>query len=262
MRIIVLVKQVPDTKNIGPDAMTEEGIVNRGALPAIFNPDDLAALELALRIKDNYPDTKITAMTMGLPKAQEVLRESVMRGADDAILLTDKTLGGADTLATSYALSQAIRRIGEFDMIICGRQAIDGDTAQVGPQVAEKLGIPQITYVTELEWKSEEKDYVTTWRRIDGGKEKVQTSFLCVLTIDGSNITCRPRNIKRMMRYKNIEIERWGAKDIDADESQIGRQGSPTKVKNVKNIVFKAKETKTFTENEVAKLADILKEII
>ena len=140
--IVVLIKQVPDTRNVGKDAMKEDGTVNRAVLPAIINPEDLNALELALSIKDNHPTTKITVLTMGLPKATEVLREALFRGADEAILLTDRRLGGADTLATSYSLAQAIRKIGSFDLIVAGRQAIDGDTAQVGPQVAEKLGLP------------------------------------------------------------------------------------------------------------------------
>lgn len=257
MKIIVLVKQVPDTKNVGPDAMTAEGTVNRAALPAIFNPDDLAALELALQIKDKYPETTITALTMGLPKAQDVLKESIFRGADDAVLLTDRALGGADTLATSYSLAQAIRRIGDVDMVICGRQAIDGDTAQVGPQMAEKLGLPQVTYVTDIK-DIEEKKNITVKRHIDGGTETVKTPLPCVLTVNGSNIMCRPRNVKRIMLFKKMECRQWGVADIDADAEQIGRQGSPTKVKAVKNIVFKAKESKTFGEDEVDELAEIL----
>ena len=146
LKIIVLAKQVPDTRNVGPDAMTPEGTVNRAALPAVFNPEDLNALEQALRLKDANPGSTITMLTMGLPKATEVLREGLFRGADKGVLLTDRALGGADTLATSYSLAQAIKKIGDFDIIIGGRQAIDGDTAQVGPQVAEKLGLTQITY--------------------------------------------------------------------------------------------------------------------
>ena len=147
MRIIVLAKQVPDTRNVGKDAMKEDGTINRGALPAIFNPEDLNALEQALRIKDKFPGTTITMLTMGPGRAAEIIREGMFRGADNGYLLTDRSFAGADTLATSYALSMAIRKIGDFDLIIGGRQAIDGDTAQVGPQVAEKLGLPQVTNV-------------------------------------------------------------------------------------------------------------------
>ena len=150
MRIIVLAKQVPDTRNVGKDAMKEDGTINRGALPAIFNPEDLNALEQALRIKDKFPGTTITMLTMGPGRAAEIIREGMFRGADNGYLLTDRAFAGADTLATSYALSMAIRKIDDFDLIIGGRQAIDGDTAQVGPQVAEKLGLPQVTYAEKI----------------------------------------------------------------------------------------------------------------
>ena len=154
--IIVLAKQVPDTRNVGKDAMKEDGTINRAALPAIFNPEDLNALEQALQIKENNPDTTITILTMGPPRAAEIIREAMFRGADTGIVLTDRAFAGADTLATSYALSAAIRKHGNFDLIIAGRQAIDGDTAQVAPQVAEKLGLPQVTYAEKIEksWKT------------------------------------------------------------------------------------------------------------
>ena len=150
LKIVVLAKQVPDTRNVGKDAMTPEGTVNRAALPAIFNPEDLNALEQALRLKDKNPGSTVTVVTMGPPRATDVIREALYRGADNGVLLTDRAFAGADTLATSYALSMAIRKIGDCDLIIGGRQAIDGDTAQVGPQVAEKLGLNQVTYVNEI----------------------------------------------------------------------------------------------------------------
>lgn len=150
-KIIVLAKQVPDTRNVGKDAMKEDGTINRAALPAIFNPEDLNALEQALQIKEQNPDTTITILTMGPPRAAEIIREAIFRGADTGIVLTDRAFAGADTLATSYALSAAIRKVGEFDLIIAGRQAIDGDTAQVAPQVAEKLHLPQVTYAEKIE---------------------------------------------------------------------------------------------------------------
>jgi electron transfer flavoprotein beta subunit len=149
-KIVVLAKQVPDTRNVGKDAMKEDGTVNRAVLPAIFNPEDLNALELALRIKDENPGTSITILTMGPPRAAEIIREGIYRGADNGILITDKRFAGSDTLATSYAISQAVKKIANYDLVVAGRQAIDGDTAQVGPQAAEKLGIPQITYAEEL----------------------------------------------------------------------------------------------------------------
>ena len=150
LKIVVLAKQVPDTRNVGKDAMTPEGTVNRAALPAIFNPEDLNALEQALRLKDKNPGSTVTVVTMGPPRATDVIREALYRGADNGVLLTDRAFAGADTLATSYALSMAIRKIGDCDLIIGGRQAIDGDTAQVGPQVAEKLGLNQVTYVNDI----------------------------------------------------------------------------------------------------------------
>ena len=150
LNIVVLAKQVPDTRNVGKDAMKEDGTINRAALPAIFNPEDLNALEQALRLKDANPGSTVTMLTMGLPRAAEVIREAIFRGADTGIVLTDRALGGADTLATSYSLAQAIKKMGNIDMMLCGRQAIDGDTAQVGPQIAEKLGLPQVTYAEEI----------------------------------------------------------------------------------------------------------------
>ena len=150
LNIIVLAKQVPDTRNVGKDAMKEDGTINRAALPAIFNPEDLNALEQALRLKDSHPGSTVTLLTMGLPRASEIIREAIYRGADGGIVLTDRVLGGADTLATSYSLAQAVKKFGNYDIILGGRQAIDGDTAQVGPQIAEKLGIPQITYAEDI----------------------------------------------------------------------------------------------------------------
>ncbi len=271
-KIIVLAKQVPDTRNVGPDAMTAEGTVNRAALPAVFNPEDLNALEQALRIKDANPGSTITMITMGLPKATEVLREGLYRGVDQTVLLTDRALGGADTLATSYTLAQGIKKVGGYDIILCGRQAIDGDTAQVGPQVAEKLGLTQITYTEEI-IKMEGKT-ITAKRHIDGGVETVEAPLPLVVTVNGSAAPCRTRNAKLVMKYKNakpapeiaaiedeevkayyaarpyLTITQWGAADIEADPEQIGKAGSPTNVKAVKSIVFTAKESKSFTSSD------------
>lgn len=248
LKIIVLAKQVPDTHNVGPDAMTPEGTVNRAALPTVFNPEDLNALEQAIRLKESHPGSTVTMLTMGLPKAAEVLREGIFRGADEGILLTDRALGGADTLATSYSLAQAIKKIGNYDIILCGRQAIDGDTAQVGPQVAEKLGLPQITYTEEI--LECDEHHIVARRHIDGGVETVEAPLPIVVTVNGSAAPCRSRNVKRIMAYKRKEFTVWGAADIDADPSQIGKAGSPTNVKTVKSIVFKAKETKTLTSSD------------
>lgn len=281
LKIVVLAKQVPDTRNVGKDAMTAEGTVNRAALPAIFNPEDLNALEQALRLKDQHPGSTVTVLTMGLPKAADVLRESLYRGADAGVLLTDRALGGADTLATSYALSQAIKKIGMPDIIVGGRQAIDGDTAQVGPQVAQKLGLDQVTYVESVESVVDGK--VTLVRRIDGGVEKVEAPLPLLITVTGSAAPCRPSNAKRVMKYKRATapIERtadmpyadeydkkpyltliqWGAADIDADLQQCGLSGSPTKVKAVQNIVFKAKESKQLTAAD-AEVEGLIKELL
>lgn len=273
LKIIVLAKQVPDTRNVGPDAMTPEGTVNRAALPAVFNPEDLNALEQALRLKEQFPGSTISVLTMGLPKSAEVIREALYRGADEGYVITDRCLGGADTLATSYTLSQAIRKIGDYDIILGGRQAIDGDTAQVGPQIAEKLGLTQITYAEEILNLDEANRRITVKRHIDGGVETVEGPLPLVVTVNGSAAPCRPRNAKRVMKYKKatapaertetceeynallaakpfLNINQWGAADIDADPKQVGKAGSPTNVKAVKNIVFKAKESRTMTASD------------
>jgi electron transfer flavoprotein beta subunit len=274
LKIIVLAKQVPDTRNVGPDAMTPEGTVNRAALPAVFNPEDLNALEQALRLKDQFPGSTISVVTMGLPKSAEVIREALYRGADYGYVVTDRSLGGADTLATSYTLAQAIKKIGGYDIILGGRQAIDGDTAQVGPQIAEKLGLTQITYAEEILNLDEPARRITVKRHIDGGVETVEGPLPLVVTVNGSAAPCRPRNAKRVMKYKKataaaergaevsaeyeallaqkpfLNITQWGAADIDADLTQVGKAGSPTNVKAVKNIVFKAKESRTMTGSD------------
>jgi electron transfer flavoprotein beta subunit len=259
LKIVVLAKQVPDTRNVGPDAMTPEGTVNRAALPAVFNPEDLNALEQALRLKEQFPGSTISVLTMGLPKSAEVIREALYRGADQGYVVTDRPLGGADTLATSYTLSQAIKKIGDYDIILGGRQAIDGDTAQVGPQVAEKLGLTQITYTEEILECT--KDKIVARRHIDGGVETVEAPLPIVVTVNGSAAPCRSRNVKRIMANKKVEFTTWGAADIDADPTQIGKAGSPTNVKAVKSIVFKAKETKTLTSSD-EDINNLMKELI
>ena len=283
LRIVVLAKQVPDTHNVGPDAMTPEGTINRSALPAVFNPDDLNALEQALQLKDKFPGSTISVVTMGLPKSAEVIREALYRGADEGYVVTDRPLGGADTLATSYTLAQAIKKIANgnvnvngnevnVDIIIGGRQAIDGDTAQVGPQIAEKLGLTQVTYAEEIVSLDEQARKVVIKRHIDGGVETVEAPLPLVVTVNGSAAPCRPRNAKRVMKYKRatvaleregnekliaaaekkpyLDITQWGAADIDCDPQQIGKAGSPTNVKKVQNIVFKAKESRTLTGSD------------
>ena len=202
LKIVVLAKQVPDTRNVGKDAMTAEGTINRAALPAIFNPEDLNALEQALKLKETHPGSTVTMLTMGPGRAAEIIREGLYRGADGGYLLTDRAFAGADTLATSYALATAIRKIGGYDLIIGGRQAIDGDTAQVGPQVAEKLGLAQVTYAEEILSVDEEAKKVVIKRHIDGGVETVEAPLPLVITVNGSAAPCRPRNAKLVQKYK------------------------------------------------------------
>ena len=280
LRIIVLAKQVPDTRNVGKDAMKEDGTVNRAALAAIFNPEDLNALEQALRLKDAYPGSTVTLLTMGPGRAAEIIREGLYRGADGGFLLTDRAFAGADTLATSYALATAIKKINDYDIIIGGRQAIDGDTAQVGPQVAEKLGLTQITYAEEILNVDEAARSITVKRHIDGGVETVEGPLPIVITVNGSAAPCRPRNAKLVQKYKRsmgaqekaahptachpdipselpyadlyekrpyLNIQEWSVNDVNGDLAQCGLSGSPTKVKTIQNIVFQAKESKTLT---------------
>ena len=289
LKIVVLAKQVPDTRNVGKDAMKADGTVNRAALPAIFNPEDLNALEQALRLKDAFPGSTVTMLTMGPGRAAEVIRQGLYRGADDGILLTDRAFAGADTLATSYAIATAIRKIGDFDIIIGGRQAIDGDTAQVGPQVAEKLGLPQVTYTEEILDLDEAAHKITIRRHIDGGVETVEAPLPLVITVNGSAAPCRPCNAKLVMKYKRalgglekaeltkdgkelpyaelyaerdyLNLKEWTVADIEGDVQQCGLNGSPTKVKTVQNISFQAKESQTLTGSD-ADVEALIKELL
>lgn len=281
LKIVVLAKQVPDTRNVGKDAMTDEGTVNRAALPAIFNPEDLNALEQTLRLKEQDPDTTVGLLTMGPPRAGEIIREGLYRGADTGWLLTDRLFAGADTLATSYALATAIKKIGDVDLVIGGRQAIDGDTAQVGPQVAQKLGLNQVTYAEEI--LKVENGKATIRRMIDGGVEVVEAPLPLVVTVNGSAAECRPANAKLVMKYKYaacplevaeddkrkalraerpyLNLIQWSVADVDGDPAQCGMSGSPTKVKEVQSIAFQAKESKTLTAKD-EDLEGLIKELI
>ena len=284
LKIVVLAKQVPDTRNVGKDAMKADGTINRAALPAIFNPEDLNALEQALRLKDKHPGTTVTMLTMGPGRAAEIIREGLYRGADGGYLLTDRAFAGADTLATSYALATAIRMIGEYDLIIGGRQAIDGDTAQVGPQVAEKLGLAQVTYAEEIISVDEAARKALIRRHIDGGVETVEAPLPLVITVNGSAAPCRPRNAKLVMKYKRamapmempaeglpyaeeyekkpyLTLGQLSAADVEADLAQCGLSGSPTKVKAIENIVFKAKESKVLTASD-ADVESLIQELL
>ena len=264
--IVVLVKQVPDTKNITGQAMKEDGTVNRSALPAIFNPEDLHALEAALQVKDQNPGTRVTVLTMGPPAAIQVLKESLYRGADEVALISDKRFAAADTLATSYALRCGIvNKVKKFDLVFCGRQAIDGDTAQVGPQTAEKLGVNQITCVSEIQDLTA-KD-ITCRRSIEGGYEIVKSKLPVLCTFTDESFQPRPASAKLIMAHKNaaldledkydesyiesarklgkmVKIDMWNVDTIGADPTHCGLSGSPTKVKKIDSVVLKGSEMK------------------
>lgn len=261
MDIVVLVKQVPDTQNITGEAMTPEGTVNRGALPAIFNPDDLYALEAALGIKDCNPGSKVHVICMGPPAAAAVLKECLYRGADSTALVSDRGFAGADTLATSYALKCAINKIGSYDVVFAGRQAIDGDTAQVGPQTAEKLGINQITCVSKIESLDSSKKEITAVRSIEGGWEKVRAKLPVLVTFTEEGEAPRPASAIKAMTYKRAQptadddktaMALWDINAINADPQQCGLAGSPTKVKKIDSVVLTAADIKYFEPNEAS----------
>lgn len=262
-RSIVLVKQVPDTSRITGDAMNPNGTIKRSALPAIFNPEDLCALETALEIKDRFGGT-VTVVSMGPPKAADVLRDCLYRGADRAILVTDRGAAGSDTLATSYILSRAVATVGEFDFVFCGRQAIDGDTAQTGPQCAEKLGVPQVAYLLEV---IDVKDGKATIKRSVGdGWEIVRAQLPLLATVVREANEPRPCAAIKVMRNKHKRVpaevadpaslapedrlEQWSLADIDADLSRCGFAGSPTKVHKVVSIVLKKEGSRMIEPTE------------
>lgn len=270
---IVCIKQVPDTANIHGDVMNPDGTVSRAKLPAIFNPEDLNALEAALAVRDQYGGT-ITVITMGPPGACEVLRDSLFRGADRVILITDRRAAASDTLATSYILSQAVKTVGRYDFVFCGRQAIDGDTAQVGPQLAEKLGIPQVTYYERMVDVTGHKARIR--RNVGNGWEILESPLPVLVTVLDTANEARPPAAKRMLMYKRaagpdelakrieaampnaapeqrqdelarqleqlkmkrLLIEQWNLDTIKADLNWCGWAGSPTKVHRVQSIVL------------------------
>ena len=271
---LVFAKQVPDTKNITGEAMKEDGTVNRSALPAVFNPEDLNALELALELREMYGG-KVVVITMGPPSAADILRHALYVGADETILVSDRKFAGADTLATSYTLACAARKYGQFDLVLGGRQAIDGDTAQVGPQLAEKLGIPQLTYVDEVQ--AVEKGRIKARTLIEGGHEILEAPLPVLMTVVNTANTPRPPGARRLMQYKRavtrselsarhgghdyedanilaeeeerlrkrgLWIHEWGAAELDAEGERLGMNGSPTKVKNIESVVLTGGESK------------------
>ncbi|MFR7984961.1 MAG: electron transfer flavoprotein subunit beta [Clostridia bacterium] len=261
MRIIVCVKQVPDTNEITINP--ETGTLIRDGVPSILNNDDANALEQALEIKDAYPDTEVIALTMGPPQAREMLQECLAMGADEAILLSDRALGGSDTWATSNALAAGIRKIGDFDLVFAGRQAIDGDTAQVGPQIAEKLGVPQVTYVKEFEMGD---DAVTVKRALEDGYEQLRVKLPCVLTAIKELNTPRYMSVPGILRAVKSEIKVWSADDIGVDKTTVGLKASPTNV--FRSFTPKPKGKGITVEGDTAKelasnlLADLRKKHI
>ena len=299
-RIVVLVKQVPDTANVTGEAMKEDGTINRAALPAVFNPEDLNALEEALRLKDRR-GARVTVLTMGPPSAAQVLRESLYRGADEVVLLSDRAFAGADTLATSYALAQAIGQLGRVDLVLCGRQAIDGDTAQVGPQTAEKLDLPQITGVSRIDevvppGGGMGPGLITATRSVEGGLETLRAPLPCLLTVTGEANEPRPPSVKLVMTYKNAVVEvspdyddsyldpesdeaevcmigrdgrpvcrarivQWDAAAIEAERELIGLRGSPTRVKKIDSVVLQAGDTRLIEPTD-EDVAELVRELV
>ncbi|MDT8304059.1 MAG: electron transfer flavoprotein subunit beta/FixA family protein [Sedimentisphaerales bacterium] len=292
---VVLIKQVPDTKSITGDVMNDDGTVKRSALPAIFNPEDLNALELALEIKDRFGG-HITAIAMGLPAASAILRDSLFRGADEAILVTDRRCAASDTLATSYILSCAVKKL-DYDIVLCGRQAIDGDTAQVGPQLAEKLGVTQITYVEELIGLDDR--IITAQRNIGNGWQQVKAELPVLLTVMGDANEPRVAAAKMMMKNKKaltplevagkikaenpeageadikelaehkckklaekgLLIKQWDLDFLEADLNWCGQSGSPTKVHRIQSVVLAAKESKEVEPTDKG-ISDMIHELI
>ncbi len=225
LKIIVCAKQVPDTNEVKIDPVKNTLI--REGVPSILNHDDANALEEALKVKDQYPDTHITIITMGPPQAKDLLIECMAMGADEGVLLSDRALGGSDTWATSNAIAAAVKKIGDCDLIFAGRQAIDGDTAQVGPQVAEKLGLPQVTYVKEFAIDGKE---ITVKRALEDGYELIKIQLPCVLTAIKELNTPRYMSVGGIYDAVKADIKVWGAKELEIDLNTVGLDASPTNV--------------------------------
>ncbi len=276
--IIVLAKQVPDTTAVTARAMKKDGTLNRTALPAVFNPEDLNALEMALQIKERF-GASICTITMGPPSAAEILRQALYRGVDRVVLVTDRRFAASDTLATSAVLSRAIQQIGTFDLVLCGRQAIDGNTAQVGPQVAEKLDINQLTYVEKIEQLHSEK--ISVWRDVERGKELAAAKLPVLLTVtDRANLP-RPPSAKKIMHYKKARakseltdggtgahraakgllVEEWDADSLGIDPAVCGLSGSPTRVKKIESVIRKGKTFKKIAPTDEG-INELLQELI
>lgn len=258
MKIIVCIKQVPDTNEVKLDPKT--GTLIRDGVPSIINHDDMNALEEALMLKDKYKDVEVTVLTMGPPQADVALREALAMGADRAVLVCDRAVAGSDTWATSNTLTAAIRKIGDYDLILCGRQAIDGDTAQVGPQIAEKLGLPQVTYVQKMEIKDRT---VTAQRALEDGYEVIEVKMPCLLTAIKELNEPRYASVRGVFdAYREKKVEVWSAKDIEVDPDIIGLNASPTNVRKTFTPAPKGKGTMLpgCDKGTVCELLGILKE--
>lgn len=250
MNIIVCIKQVPDTAEVRINPETNTLI--RDGVPSIINPYDMHAIEAGLRIKEIIGG-KVTVITMGPPQAESALRDAISMGADDAVLLTDRGFAGSDTWATSYALSKCVKRIGA-DIVICGKQAIDGDTAQVGPEMAEFLNMPHISYIRKIE--DVRSDSIKVQRLMDEGYDVVESSIPVLLTVVKELNEPRLPSLKGKMAAKKAEIKKWSSSDIGADQDKIGIKGSPTQVKNI--FIPEAKKDRKILEGTIEQQVDAL----
>ena len=259
MEILVCVKQVPDTAEVKIDPVKHTVI--RAGVPNIFNPFDQNALEAALQLKDNQ-GAKVTVLSMGPPQAKDVLREALAMGADDAYLLTDRKVGGSDTLATGYCLAQAVKKVAElkgiekFDLVLCGKQAIDGDTAQVGPQIAEHLGLPQVTYLEGIKYEGGNRLVVKKWT--EEGYQLLEVETPCVVTVLSSANQPRYMSVRGIVEAYDKQVEVWGFDNISVEESKLGLAGSPTRV--FKSFTKGAKSAGKVFELEPAEAADLIVE--
>lgn len=251
--VVVLMKQVPDVRVAGEEVLLPDGSINRAILPAIVNPNDFYALQQALQIKDMYPQVTITVMSMGPMQADEVVREGLFRGVDAGVLLCDKQFAGSDTLATSYVLAQGIQKLGSVDLVLCGCQTIDGDTAHIAPQVANHLDWPQLTSVVEMKICDGK---IIANRQLESGMQRVQVAYPAVISISNQATLCRPRNAKRVMACKDAAVTTWTLQDIQADKKRCGSEGSPTRVAGMKTIAWQVKETKHIgqTQESIAEM--------
>ncbi len=260
MRIIVCIKEVPDTTEVKIDP--ETGTMIRQGVPSILNPFDMYALEAALGIKDENPDTEVIVVSMGPPSAEKNLRDTIAMGADDVYLVTDRAFAGADTHATSYTLSEAIKFIGDYDLIFAGKQAIDGDTAQTGPGIAEWLGLPQATFVKKIREIGD--DYIVVERSTESGYEVVKLELPAVLTIVKGDKDPRIPSLRGMMKAKRAQIKKLTSEDLPVDKDKIGLAGSPTKVHKVFSPPKRKGGEKWEGEPEelAARLAKVIREIL